>query len=99
MPRPWYDAVTEQEEPALCLCGKGYVGHAEHRVFEAAGTFWLLPDYALAPDPGETPTQCSACAAVILFVRTRKGKRAPLNPDGTSHFASCPAADRFRRRT
>ena len=26
------------------------------------------------------------------------GKRAPLNPDGTSHFADCPDAGRFRRR-
>ena len=40
---------------------------------------------------------CSACSAPLSWCTTKAGKRAPLNPDGTSHFADCPEAGRFRR--
>lgn len=56
-----------------------------------------LPDWAeyLA---GYRPSACRSCGATVLFVRSRKsGKMAPLNGDGTSHFATCPDAKRWRR--
>lgn len=50
------------------------------------------------------------CGAAIVWIKTKAGKFMPLSlasvrdePDGTktcaSHFADCPEADRFRRRT
>lgn len=40
---------------------------------------------------------CRGCAASIAWARTPAGRSAPLNRDGTSHFATCPNADAFRR--
>ena len=42
-------------------------------------------------------SKCSSCAAPIMWCLTRKGNRAPLNPDGISHFATCPNAADHRR--
>lgn len=42
---------------------------------------------------------CRSCGAVISWFITPRGKSAPLNPDGTSHFATCPQADRWRKRS
>lgn len=33
----------------------------------------------------------------MTFVLTKNGKRMPTDPDGTSHFATCPQARRFRQ--
>lgn len=47
---------------------------------------------------GERGT-CRSCGAEILWIVTSAGKRAPMNLDGTtSHFATCPQADRWRKR-
>ncbi len=44
------------------------------------------------------PTHCRSCDAPVLFVNvTRTGRRSPIDPDGTSHFATCPDAARWRR--
>jgi hypothetical protein len=40
---------------------------------------------------------CRACGAPMNWCETKAGKRAPLNLDGTSHFATCPDAERFRK--
>ena len=40
---------------------------------------------------------CRGCGAPISWARTPSGRSAPLDRDGTSHFATCPDADRFRR--
>lgn len=37
------------------------------------------------------------CRQQILWCTTRAGKPSPVNPDSTSHFASCPAATSFRK--
>jgi hypothetical protein len=59
---------------------------------------WPLPEWAEL-DRGARPTACRSCGATILWVLSkRSGKRAPLNPDGTSHFATCPQADQWRRK-
>lgn len=41
--------------------------------------------------------QCQACAAEIEFILTAHGKHMPIDADGTSHFATCPQAERFRK--
>jgi hypothetical protein len=40
---------------------------------------------------------CSSCGASIVWCWTRKMNRAPLDPNGTSHFATCPNAADHRR--
>lgn len=39
-----------------------------------------------------------SCAAPVVWIVTAAGKRMPCNADGTSHFATCPAAVRFRKK-
>jgi len=54
---------------------------------------------------------CRACGALIIFLRTKAGKQAPVDAHSVeptdvefdpkkhaTHFASCPKADEFRRR-
>lgn len=55
--------------------------------------------------------QCRSCGAVIVWLKTSRGKSIPVNA-GTAkegdtnfdakrhiaHFATCPEADKFRRR-
>ena len=40
---------------------------------------------------------CDGCGETIYFVQTERGKWSPTNPDGTSHFATCPHASDFRK--
>lgn len=57
-------------------------------------------------------TRCSSCQALIVWFRTRAGKRMPVNAETTkptdaehqldlhrhkSHFATCPEAAKHRR--
>jgi hypothetical protein len=53
---------------------------------------FVLPDLTVG-DIGH----CRACPATIIWVITKLGKKAPMNKDGTSHFATCPGAGRIRR--
>lgn len=41
---------------------------------------------------------CRSCDQAIAWALTRNGKRAPVNRDGSSHFATCPSSDAWRRR-
>jgi hypothetical protein len=45
-------------------------------------------------------TECRHCFKNIAFVPTTRGKRRPVNSDGTVHFATCPVyvARRERKR-
>jgi len=55
---------------------------------------------AQPPSPqtdNESSATCSSCGAPILWVVTQAGKRMPLDPDGTTHFATCPNADEHRK--
>lgn len=45
----------------------------------------------------EPPSRCRSCGAPVRWTVTAKGKRMPVDPDGTSHFATCPQADGWRR--
>jgi hypothetical protein len=49
-------------------------------------------DYAFA-----NPGRCRSCDALIGWWTTPRGNRSPHDPDGTSHFATCPTADRWRK--
>lgn len=65
---------------------------------ETLPTGWVIPG-GWSGEPQEPPAQCRSCRAEILWATTPKGKRAPLNRDGTSHFATCPQAPAWRRRS
>ncbi len=47
--------------------------------------------------PGTPSAKCRSCQATIYWIETTKGKQMPCNGDGTSHFASCPNADEWRK--
>lgn len=59
-------------------------------------TEFVLPPYAAegaVPDPGE----CRSCHAPVFWIETQAGKRAICDPDGTSHWATCPHAPAWRK--
>ena len=41
-------------------------------------------------------SKCRGCGAVIYWGKTKSGKPHPCDKDGSSHFSSCPEADKFR---
>ena len=48
--------------------------------------------------PEGTPAStCKGCGATFYWVQTRSGRAMPVDPDGLSHFATCPAAAKFRK--
>jgi hypothetical protein len=54
---------------------------------------WTIP-------PGYTPDnigRCRSCDAAILWAITPRGKKSPLDPDGASHFGTCPTAEQWRK--
>lgn len=60
---------------------------------------WAPPAAAgYAYDSGE-PSACRSCCTTIRWaIHETTSKRMPVNPDGTSHFATCPQADAWRKR-
>jgi hypothetical protein len=47
--------------------------------------------------PGGTPrAKCRSCDADVFWIQTKNGKKMPANPDGTSHFSTCPNANQHR---
>jgi len=40
---------------------------------------------------------CDSCDAGIFWIITDRGRKMPVDPDGISHFATCPHAARHRR--
>jgi len=48
---------------------------------------------------GTQQSKCRSkdCGAIIYWIKTEGGKAMPVDPDGTSHFATCPDAERFRK--
>jgi hypothetical protein len=55
------------------------------------------PLFAIPPGIPSSICRAEECGATIFWIRTIGGKRMPVNPDGTSHFATCKKADEFRR--
>jgi len=56
--------------------------------------------YLFAIPAGATVTHCRSCAARIVWIKTESGKNMPVNAEGdpTSHFATCPDANRWRKK-
>jgi hypothetical protein len=44
------------------------------------------------------PAACRSCGAEVVWERTKNDKLTPVNPDGTPHWATCPAAKDWRRK-
>jgi hypothetical protein len=63
----------------------------------ASGETWQCPPWAIAPSSPIDIRTCRSCGARIAWLRTTKGNLAPVNPDGTSHFADCPQAGDWRK--
>jgi hypothetical protein len=58
-------------------------------------------DRFLVPEgwtPGDKSSRCRSCDALILWAVTPRNKRAPVDPDGRSHFSSCPDAASWRKK-
>lgn len=64
------------------------------RWFDNDGRLWMVP---LRYEPTNV-APCRGCKQLMVWAVTPAGKKAPLNRDGTSHFATCPDAGRFRRQ-
>jgi len=43
------------------------------------------------------PAKCKGCGAQIFWQRTKAGKLTPADPDGTSHWATCPKVAMFKK--
>lgn len=43
-------------------------------------------------------SRCRSCQAVIYWAETRNGKRTPMNPDQTPHWATCPQARGWKQK-
>jgi hypothetical protein len=56
---------------------------------------WVIPEGWL-PD---NLARCRSCDAQVMWCVTPKGKRAPIDRDGVNHFATCPQASSWRRRS
>ena len=41
---------------------------------------------------------CKDCDQLVAWIKTDAGKAMLINRDGVSHFATCPGAQRRRRR-
>lgn len=41
--------------------------------------------------------RCASCKAEVRWIYTAKGKRMPADPNGISHFLSCPGASTHRK--
>jgi hypothetical protein len=54
---------------------------------------WVIPEGYVYDGLAD----CRGCGQKMAWTMTPAKRRAPLNPDGTSHFANCPEADRFRQ--
>lgn len=59
-----------------------------------------VPDGVTIPEGCEFRDmgECRSCRARVAWVVTAKGKRAPYNPDGISHYATCPQAATWRKK-
>jgi hypothetical protein len=48
---------------------------------------------------GSDITNCRSCGALVRWAtNSETHKKMPVDPDGISHFASCPDADRWRKK-
>jgi hypothetical protein len=60
---------------------------------EVSDTIWAVPLGWTASNEG----RCRSCHAEVLWCVTPAGKKAPIDRDGKSHFATCNDPDRWRK--
>lgn len=65
----------------------------EDELADANSATWAVPDGWRADNEG----RCRSCQAMVLWCWTPNGKKAPIDRDGKSHFATCPQADAWRK--
>lgn len=41
---------------------------------------------------------CKGCGAKIYWIKTKRGKNMPIDPDGEPHHATCPKVEDFRKK-
>lgn len=63
---------------------------------------WTRPATTRAPGVYEIPTgtpqrACNSCRRPIFWIVTPAGARMPVDPDGKTHFATCPNAAAHRK--
>ena len=46
---------------------------------------------------GTKESVCRSCDAKVFWIKTARGKNMPVDPDGHSHFATCPNAEQHRK--
>jgi hypothetical protein len=63
---------------------------AEQPVAQRRGPIYPIPPEAEA-------AYCKGCDDRIYWVQTPAGRPMPVNPDGSSHWGTCPKAGLFRR--
>jgi hypothetical protein len=67
---------------------------AEAQQGDPASTWAVLPPWIVTG-----LGRCRGCHAEVAWAQhEHTGGRAPFDRDGTSHFATCPQADQFRRK-
>lgn len=57
----------------------------------------MPPGVELPRDWMTRRSACRSCSAPVIWGTYPSGKRAPFDPDGTNHFATCPFAASHRR--
>jgi hypothetical protein len=57
-----------------------------------------MADVRFQIPPGTVAATCRGCSARVYWIVTTGGRRMPVNPDGVSHFATCPSAGDFRKK-
>jgi hypothetical protein len=60
------------------------------------GSTWNIPG-GWTFRPQEKPKHCRSCDARVLWLTSKAGRHAPFDPDGKSHFATCPDAPEWRK--
>ncbi len=60
---------------------------------ELNSAVWTVPEGWRADNEG----RCRSCGATVMWCWTQNGKKAPIDRDGKSHFATCPQADAWRK--
>lgn len=56
-----------------------------------------LDDFFEIRELRPTTGSCRSCGATVRWVETKAGKKMPVDADGTSHFATCPDSNEWRR--
>jgi hypothetical protein len=67
---------------------------AQQGLFDPTREGWTIP----AGYTPVNPARCRGCGVVVMWTITPRDRRMPIDRDGTSHFATCPEASRFRKR-